>query len=977
ATNPAQLQYLSNYLTDVHGATDFNNNKVALLIVDNLEHGAQVEEALAQINLAIANGIVGDVSNIVIEFIDVSSTANNYDIELIAAEIAAAVTRLEGEGVNRFVVNMSFGLLPCEDEASGWDFNQAVEYVETINNAPAPAKPVENILETVCINPDGSYTAHFGYENAIGAPLTVPFGPDNAFTDSPYMGDANRAGTPQYFGYPVVVDGRPGRSPFFPNSAFQLTWYDEISETEWEEGEYEPAVTPEAEYEGSEGDADGDGFPNNIDECPYRGNEGGLGVDETGCPYYDADWDGVYDRNDECPWRGDEYGYGIDEVGCPLTSEGGGSGSSTSIVWNTFGSTETASQSAAVPCDTIMNPSDIYEEYEGEGEYEGEEGEGEGWIPPVEPLLECVAVDDDGNYVAHLGYRNNMHLSGDYSDNGVMVTAYSGLNSLSGGGLSDAEIDVLLPHYFGPGYTIVGESIEFFVPADPGRSLYFPDSAFQIPFNPAEGALVWELYGMTVTADASSNGCAFPDGYGLVDYVKDVLNVPEDEVNEYFTTLMNDDDTNLNALQAYLNAALQRSATDPDFRLVAVASAGNYAPFFIDSIGSAPPLAPARWKETIGVSATLGASNSVALWDFSHNGNVAVPGGGFEFMQDFAIMGTSFAAPQVSRIIADWLTLDDACVFNGDYPPIFDTEGVFSNYRVDGAATAAQPVPNPFNCSIDVEPPPPPTGTPVCEGLAATIYVEDGKIVGGSQDGRNYSGRLNGTSGADVIVGTDAKDTINGRDGNDIICGLDGNDVLRGNEGRDTIYGDDGRDNINGNNGNDTLYGGADNDTLYGSNGRDTMYGDAGDDRMNGQNEDDTMYGGDGNDRMNGNNGRDTMFGDAGNDTMSGGNDGDEMHGGIGEDTMRGNGGRNFIYGDGDNDKLYGGSSVDTIGGGDGDDLINGSGAGDDLSGDAGDDNINAGGGRDTIDGGADTDTCNGGGDSDTAINCETQQSIP
>lgn len=73
----------------------------------------------------------------------------------------------------------------------------------------------------------------------------------------------------------------------------------------------DPSVTEEWS------DPDGDGFPNEQDECPWAGNEGGLGVDETGCPYYDTDWDGFFDRNDECPWQGDEGGLGVDETGCP------------------------------------------------------------------------------------------------------------------------------------------------------------------------------------------------------------------------------------------------------------------------------------------------------------------------------------------------------------------------------------------------------------------------------------------------------------------------------------------------------------------------------------------------------------------------------------------------------------------------------------------------------------------------------------
>ena len=71
----------------------------------------------------------------------------------------------------------------------------------------------------------------------------------------------------------------------------------------------------------AQSDRDGDGFADDNDSCVNRGNEGGLGVDETGCPYYDADWDGVYDRDDLCPSRANEYGYGIDETGCPLTAD--------------------------------------------------------------------------------------------------------------------------------------------------------------------------------------------------------------------------------------------------------------------------------------------------------------------------------------------------------------------------------------------------------------------------------------------------------------------------------------------------------------------------------------------------------------------------------------------------------------------------------------------------------------------------------
>ncbi|NJL54337.1 CAP domain-containing protein [bacterium] len=72
------------------------------------------------------------------------------------------------------------------------------------------------------------------------------------------------------------------------------------------------------------GDWDGDGFLDDFDYCPYRGDEG-AGIDEYGCPpsayEADADSDGVPDSFDFCPTQGDE-GAGIDEYGCPLGDAG-------------------------------------------------------------------------------------------------------------------------------------------------------------------------------------------------------------------------------------------------------------------------------------------------------------------------------------------------------------------------------------------------------------------------------------------------------------------------------------------------------------------------------------------------------------------------------------------------------------------------------------------------------------------------------
>ena len=71
------------------------------------------------------------------------------------------------------------------------------------------------------------------------------------------------------------------------------------------------ADTPEPRREVS--DSDGDGVPDNMDECP--GTPQGVRVNARGCPI-DSDADGVPDYKDECP--GTAAGVRVDEVGCPM-----------------------------------------------------------------------------------------------------------------------------------------------------------------------------------------------------------------------------------------------------------------------------------------------------------------------------------------------------------------------------------------------------------------------------------------------------------------------------------------------------------------------------------------------------------------------------------------------------------------------------------------------------------------------------------
>lgn len=66
-------------------------------------------------------------------------------------------------------------------------------------------------------------------------------------------------------------------------------------------------------------DSDGDGVPDNLDQCP--GTPAGVAVDSKGCPL-DSDGDGVPDYLDKCP--GTPAGVAVDSKGCPLDSDGDG-----------------------------------------------------------------------------------------------------------------------------------------------------------------------------------------------------------------------------------------------------------------------------------------------------------------------------------------------------------------------------------------------------------------------------------------------------------------------------------------------------------------------------------------------------------------------------------------------------------------------------------------------------------------------------
>jgi outer membrane protein OmpA-like peptidoglycan-associated protein len=65
------------------------------------------------------------------------------------------------------------------------------------------------------------------------------------------------------------------------------------------------------------GDRDGDGIPDDVDECPNDPEDFDGFQDEDGCPDLDNDGDGVLDVNDGCPLDPEDIDGFQDEDGCP------------------------------------------------------------------------------------------------------------------------------------------------------------------------------------------------------------------------------------------------------------------------------------------------------------------------------------------------------------------------------------------------------------------------------------------------------------------------------------------------------------------------------------------------------------------------------------------------------------------------------------------------------------------------------------
>lgn len=593
--NPITPQWLIDRLPDIEGGTGFNTTPVAVLVVDDFSrppagddigsHGFQVRRVFDDLAAAAEAEVAG--LQIDIFDVDISTADTDFNADAIADQIDDTVNSLRGD-YSHFVLNMSFGLIPCEtDEITigetvipPFDFDTAQQVIEETLTIETNEK-VTNFLECVTNNYDGTYTAHFGYDNPNGSPVTIPYSKShdskNFLSGGGLPDEALRAATPTYFARPGVVEDHPGRSESYPNSAFQVV------------------------FNGS------------------------------------------------------------------------------SLIWNLLGRSVTASRHSPT-----CNPDPFWEP-----ELRDARNPDPDFEEDLNPILECVDENEDGTFTAHFGYENKLGVPF-Y----IPVLGYGASTSyLTGGGLNQHVLLIKTPRFFG-------------TPDNPdGRSLPFPNSAFQVVFDGTP--LEWELYEEEVVASADSPRCAIPQGYGLTQYFTEYLDVPDDLVDDYLRTLtgsMGDDLGQLSdLLQEYMD---ESAASNGEFAVIPVAASGNFRYLYGNPPNPAPPLSPASLRQTIAVGATLG--NDGQLWRFSHDANVLAPGAGFQFAPNSFGAGTSFASPFVSMVAALWLTYPDACEFDGVRPPLnLDIASDYENavFRVGGTNPLACAKPaDVFEVDIDIKP---------------------------------------------------------------------------------------------------------------------------------------------------------------------------------------------------------------------------------------------------------------------------------
>ncbi len=198
--NPISNEWLGNLQPDLTNGAGFNTEPVAVLIVDDFSspdsHGSMVLRVFQDLARVI------DMSRIRLVPIDVSGAGVDYAVDGLEEDIQETIegpsvefgpTGLMGQGYSHFVINLSFGVIPCTHPGPVLDgvkypnfvFADALEAINTANT-PLPPQSVEPVLECVQRRGWGRYTAYFGYNNLNDEVVNIPAGWNNFFTPGDY-----------------------------------------------------------------------------------------------------------------------------------------------------------------------------------------------------------------------------------------------------------------------------------------------------------------------------------------------------------------------------------------------------------------------------------------------------------------------------------------------------------------------------------------------------------------------------------------------------------------------------------------------------------------------------------------------------------------------------------------------------------------------------------------------------------------------
>jgi hypothetical protein len=177
AANPEWMMQNLSYATP-------GTEPVAILVVDDFSsggtgdtpasHGWLVWEVFTQLHTLLPPEAA---ANIFLEQVDIADEGG-YRSDLIVPAIQSAVEELSAQGISRFVLNLSFAFIPCEDAETGFNF---LEFAETRRDNPGRSlvehlggdpQVVQSLLTDSRVSYiDESGLASAGQEGDRGSPL--------------------------------------------------------------------------------------------------------------------------------------------------------------------------------------------------------------------------------------------------------------------------------------------------------------------------------------------------------------------------------------------------------------------------------------------------------------------------------------------------------------------------------------------------------------------------------------------------------------------------------------------------------------------------------------------------------------------------------------------------------------------------------------------------------------------------------------